>query len=161
MGTGVKNEKTLILGLGNTILSDDAVGIIVARKVYNALLELGPFLDVEFREASYAGWRLIDIISGFRKAVIIDAIQGAGGKLGECYQIEQAQVNSIHLQSAHGIGLNTALEMAKQSGIKMPEEISIYAVEVKNPYEFGENISPEVESKIPGIAAEIIRKRLR
>jgi len=153
-----KNNKTLILGLGNTILSDDATGIIVAQEVYENLLKAKHCLDVEVAQTSYAGWRLIDLISGYKKVVIIDAIQGGAGAPGDCYEIEKSKINSLHLQSAHGMDLNTSLELAKKSGIEMPQEISVYAVEVKNPFEFGEKISPEVKSKIPEIARAIMQK---
>lgn len=60
------------------------------------------------------------------------------------------------MQSSHGLGLNESIELAKRSGIKMPDEISVYAVEVGNPYEFGESILPEIEQKVPAIVKQIV-----
>lgn len=153
-----KNSKTLILGIGNSILSDDATGIIVARKIYDELVNSKGFEDIEFAETAYAGWRLVDLIAGHKKIIIIDAIQGGGGSAGDCYKIEQSKSNSLHLHFSHGMDLFTALEFARKSGIDIPDNISIYAVEVNNPYEFGETISPAVNEKIPVIVHEIIRQ---
>lgn len=158
---GDNRGKILILGLGNTILSDDAVGIIVAREVYNTVSKLEGFDNIEAAESSYAGWRLIDLMQGYKKVVIIDAIQGGGGAAGDCYIVESSQGNSFHLQSSHGMDIPTSVELAKKSGMIMPDDISIYAVEVTNPYEFGETVSPEISQKIPGIVKSIIQHEFK
>lgn len=149
-------DKTLILGLGNTIMGDDAIGILVAQVVYQTLLKLG-YSGVEFKESSFAGWRLIDLISGYKKLILIDAIH-TGGVPGDYYRIEWSKNNSLHLNSSHGMDLNTALELARKMGIKIPEEISLYGIEVKNPYEFKEGISEEIANKIPQITQGIIQE---
>jgi len=145
-------KRTLILGLGNTILRDDAAGIIVARKVFEEVDRT----KIELVEASYAGWRLIDILAGRERVIIIDSLLDAQCKPGECCRIELSQLKSAHLSASHGMGLAEALELARQNGAQIPKRISVYAVGVKNPYEFGEELSPEVEQRVPEIAREII-----
>lgn len=152
-----KDDKVLIIGIGNTILSDDAIGIIIAKKIYDTLLKNKQASNVECVETSYAGWRLIDLIAGYKRVIIIDAIQ-SGGTIGECYKVSRSNINSFHLQVSHGMDLETSLELAKKSGMDVPEDISIYAVEVKNPYEFGEKLSPEIAVKIPEITKGIIHQ---
>jgi hydrogenase maturation protease len=61
--------KTVILGLGNPILTDDAVGIKIAQK----LQEENPKLEVI--ETSEAGIALLDLITGYDKLIIIDSIK--------------------------------------------------------------------------------------
>ncbi|OGS17140.1 MAG: hypothetical protein A2219_03340 [Elusimicrobia bacterium RIFOXYA2_FULL_50_26] len=146
--------KTLLLGLGNTILCDDAAGIMVAR-------EIGRLLDggsIDCMEASCAGWRLVDILSGYEKAVIIDAIVGSGAQPGECCRVidKCGAARSLRLCSSHGMGMDEAIALARSSGRPMPEHIAVYAIEVVNPYEFGEAITPEVAVRIPAIARQII-----
>jgi hydrogenase maturation protease len=144
-------DKLLILGLGNTILSDDAIGIVIARKLHELI---GPE-RADFAESSYAGWRLVDVMAGYKKAVIIDSMVGTGEKPGTCCRVDTASNPSFHLRASHGLGINDAIEMARQSGQAMPDEVTVYAVEVKNPYEFGETLTPEVEREIPGIVRQI------
>jgi len=149
-------NRTLILGLGNTILSDDAAGIIVARRLYEKLIACGGRNDVDLAEASYAGWRLIDLMAGYRRIIIIDSILSGKGSPGECFKVEPREISSLHLQSSHGLGLEEALELARRSGQDVPEKIAIFAIEVTNPYEFGEGVSPEIAGKIPGIVDGIL-----
>jgi hydrogenase maturation protease len=146
--------KTLILGLGNDILSDDSCGLVIARKLFEKIRSA----NVEHLGASYAGWRLIDLLKGFDKAVIIDSIVSADVKPGECVKIDPGHITSAHLANSHGLGLFEALEMSRSLGGKMPERISIYAVGVRNPYEFGEKLACDIEARIPYIIDEIIKE---
>lgn len=150
-----RKPPLLIVGLGNTIRCDDAAGIAVARGVYETIAaEHGPGAAA-FVEASCAGWRLVDILAGYKRAVIIDSIQTGKGKPGECYLVERTKIDSIHLQSSHGMGLEEAVELARRNGLDVPEKITIYAIEVLNPFEFGEAMSAEVERKIPDCVKQI------
>lgn len=151
------NEKTLVLGLGNEILSDDIAGILVAREIRRQLTGSAT-VAVDFAEAEYAGWRLVDLLAGYRRAVIIDAIVSGKGSPGECFKIDAGATPGIHLQSSHGMGLFEAIELARQSGHEMPSEIAVYAVEVKDPFTFGEMLSEGLAGRIPAAAADIIRE---
>jgi hydrogenase maturation protease len=74
--------KTIVLGLGNTILRDDGAGIYVAR----ALRErLGGAADV--REAELAGMDLIEMLRGYDRAYIVDAIQLDGEDPGVVFRV--------------------------------------------------------------------------
>jgi hydrogenase maturation protease len=73
--------KTLVLGLGNPILSDDAVGIRIAE----GLKLKASVQDVV--ETSEAGVALLDYAVGYDKLVIIDSIMTDKGKPGELYKL--------------------------------------------------------------------------
>lgn len=151
------NGKTLVLGLGNMILSDDAAGILVAREMQRQLAGSGAD-GIDFAEAEYAGWRLVDLLAGYRRAIIVDAIISGKGLPGECFKIDAGATPGIHLQSSHGMGLFEAIELARQGGHEMPSEITVYAVEVKDPFTFGEELSEGLAGRIPAAAADIIRE---
>lgn len=150
----MKQNKILVIGLGNTILCDDAAGIIIGKGITEKVSRD----RIDFVEASYAGWRLIDILRGYKRLIIVDSIVGDKYVPGECYKVDPAQICSLHLSSTHGMGLNEAIEFAKQNGYEMPDTIALYAVGVKNPFEFGETVCGEVMDKIPGIIDQIIRE---
>ncbi|GAH17016.1 unnamed protein product [marine sediment metagenome] len=71
--------KTLILGLGNPILSDDGVGFCVAGELRGRLSQQ----EVTVMETSMTGLSLLDLLAGYDRAIIIDAIQAVGGKAGQ------------------------------------------------------------------------------
>jgi hydrogenase maturation protease len=149
--------KTLVLGTGNPILSDDGAGIRVAQ-------EVGKKLDdpqVTVSETSAAGLSLLDSIVGYDKVIIIDAIQTKKGKAGQIYRMKPEDFSyAKHLSSPHQINLVTALELGKVLNLVMPQEIIIIAVEAKDISNFGERCTPEVERAIPE-AVKIVLAELK
>ena len=138
--------KTLVLGLGNPILSDDGVGIRVAHEVGNQLNN--PHVTVA--ETSAAGLSLLDSIVGYDKVIIIDAVQTREGHAGQIYRMGLQDFSSAkHFSSPHQINLVTALELGKMLNLAMPQEITIFAVEAKDITNFSEKCTPEVERAIP------------
>jgi len=152
------NKKTLILGMGNTVLCDDAAGILVAREILGVVSRANAGGGICVAETSYGGWRLIDILNGFDKVVIVDSISTGRFAAGECFRVETEDRRPTRLQSSHGLGLFEAIEFARASGQKMPGEISVYGVEVKNNTEFGETVSPDIQNNIGRIATNIIEE---
>jgi hydrogenase maturation protease len=145
--------KTLVLGLGNPILSDDGVGIRVAREVGEKLNDP----QVTVAETSEAGLRLLDSIVGYDKVIIIDAVQTEKGQAGQIYRMEPQDFSSAkYLSSPHQINLLTALELGKMLDLAMPQKITIFAVEAKDVTNFSENCTPEVEQAIPEVVKMVL-----
>jgi hydrogenase maturation protease len=145
--------KTLVLGLGNPILSDDGVGIKVAREVANQLNNP----QVTVAETSAAGLSLLDSIVGYDKVIIIDAIQTEKGNTGQIYRMETEDFSlTKHFSSPHQINLATALELGKMLNLSMPQEITIFAVEAKDITSFSEKCTPEVEQAIPEVVKTVL-----
>ncbi|GAH29444.1 unnamed protein product, partial [marine sediment metagenome] len=95
--------NTLILGIGNPILTDDGVGIKIARKLKEGNARL------EVIETSEAGIALLDLIAGYDKLIIIDSIKIEKGKPGDLYRLELEDLKpSKDFSSSHGIGIATA-----------------------------------------------------
>jgi hydrogenase maturation protease len=138
--------KTLVLGLGNLILSDDGAGIRVAQEVGKQLND--PQITVS--ETSAAGLSLLDSIVGYDKVIIIDAIQTKKGQAGQIYRMKSEDFSfAKHFSSPHQTNLVTALELGKMLGLVMPQKITIFAVEAKDIASFSEKCTPEVERAIP------------
>lgn len=150
-------RKLLFLGLGNPILSDDAVGIRVVDKIKSIM---GDSNGIDFVTGSMAGLRILDVIQGYDELVIVDAIE-KGGEPGTLYKIPIEDLEStLHLTSLHSINLVTAIELGRKMNLKIPKRISIYGIEVKDVVKFSEKMTPEVEESIPKNAEEIIRREV-
>ena len=138
--------KTLVLGLGNSILSDDGVGIMVAQELGKKLSD--PRVTVV--ETGEAGISLLDSVIGYEQVIIIDAIQTKEGKAGQIYRMGVQDFSfAKHLSSPHQINLVTALELGKMLNLAMPQKVTIFAVEAKDVTNFSEKCTPEVERAIP------------
>jgi hydrogenase maturation protease len=149
-------EKTLILGLGNPILSDDGVGTAVAREL-ESRLELQ---EATVIEASLGGINLLDLLVGYERVIIVDAIKTGVGRPGQIYRLDPSALASIrHTGSSHDINLVTALELGKKLKLAMPSQIDIFAIEVAETELFSEACTPAVAAAIP-VCVEMILEEL-
>lgn len=140
--------KTLVLGLGNPILTDDGVGVHVVR----ALARRNLANETTLAEASVGGLRLLEIIAGYERIIIIDAIQTADGKPGDIYQLRLDDLRaSLHSGSTHDLSLPGALVYGRGVGLQLPqdENIRIVAIEAQDVLTFGEQCTPAVAAAIP------------
>jgi hydrogenase maturation protease len=145
--------KTIVIGLGNPILTDDGVGVLVAYEV-SKILALQKRNDIEVTEASVGGIRLMELMVGFNRAILVDAIISNNGRspgrirkmsLDDLCEISPTQ----HSTSSHDTSITTALDMGRKLGLKLPDEIVIYAIEVENIIDFNENPTSGVANAIP------------
>jgi hydrogenase maturation protease len=155
----MKNDtyKTLVLGLGNPILSDDGVGCHVAVALKERLQES----EADILETSIAGLDFLDLMTGYDRAIIIDAIRTVAGTPGQIYRLAPEALKATrHAASPHDVNLATALELGYKLGLDLPSHVDIFAVEVADTSRFGEECTPEVAAAIPR-CAEIVVQELR
>jgi hydrogenase maturation protease len=147
--------KTLILGMGNSLLSDDGVGICVVAELKNRLSEP----EITVMETGVAGLSLLDLLVGYERAIIIDAIQTVDGKAGQIYRLDpKAFDTALHTASSHGIDFTTALEFGKKLGLPIPQEIVILAIEASDVSTFNEECTPEVKQAVPACVEMVLRE---
>ncbi len=147
--------KTLVLGLGNPILSDDGVGLRVAEEVESRVDQR----DITVVDTSLSGLSLLDVLAGYDKAIIIDAVQTVEGKPGQIYRLDPEALDfTRHAASPHDVNFATALELGKRLGLALPPEIVIFAVEVADASTFSEECTPEVKGAIPVCVEMIIQE---
>ncbi len=148
--------KTVVLGLGNPILCDDGVGNRIALELEDIL---GQQQDVTVMETSMSGLSLIDLLAGYDKAIIVDAIQTGKGKVGQIYRLTSDAFNDTrHASSPHDVNFATALELGNQLGMAMPKQIVIYAIEVADTSTFSEKCTPKVSRAIPACIKMITKE---
>jgi hydrogenase maturation protease len=150
--------KTLVLGLGNPILTDDGVGVRVAEAVRAALpVDSG----IEVSEASVGGLSLMERLVGYERVILIDAFHPATHP-GAIHRLTLTDLQNIsptqHSASAHDTSLVTALTMARRMELSLPQEFVIYAIEVENITDFGEQPTPAVAAAIPQAAMMVLQQ---
>jgi len=139
--------KILVLGVGNLILRDDGVGVHVVNELKTQIQH--PNIDLE--EAITGGMNLLDLLLGYDKAIIIDAVKSDDSKNGEVKRIDIRDFNTMHSCNPHDVSLIEAIEMAKKLGEdRIPKEIIIIGIMMeKIPCEFGENLSENIAAAVP------------
>ena len=148
--------KTLILGLGNPYLSDDSAGLKVIRELEKRLSNP----DISLNETSLAGINLLDYLTGYDKAIIVDAIRTPNGIPGSIYRLTPEEFDtSCHTTSSHDIGVIAAIELGKRLELSMPQMIEIIGIEAGDVVTLSEECTPDIEAAIP-VAADMIIKEV-
>ena len=151
--------KTLVIGLGNPILSDDGVGVLAAHAVANALAK-EPNQDVTISEASVGGLRLMEMMVGYERAILIDALVDSKIPPGSIHRMTLDDLRAIsptqHAASAHDTALITALDSGRRMGFPLPTDIIVFGISVKNVVDFNDQPTPLVASAVPQVAAAVL-----
>jgi hydrogenase maturation protease len=151
---GTYVAKTLVAGLGNPILTDDGIGIHAVRAA-KACCQAG---EVDFAEASVGGLRLLDVLAGYERIILVDAIQTPEGEPGSIYRLHPGDLASLHSGSTHDLSLVGALALGRRLGLSLADDeaITIIGVEVEDVLTFGETCTPRVAAAIPRLAEMIL-----
>lgn len=154
--------RTIVIGLGNPILTDDGVGVIVAEQVEKQLKE-DEHPRITITEASVGGLRLMELMIGYQKVILIDAIISQNGNMPGTFRIlDLDDLRSLsptqHSASAHDTNLITALDAGRLIGLDLPEDITIFAIEVENVLDFSDRLSPAVEKSINQVTNAVLEE---
>ena len=150
--------KTLVVGLGNPILTDDGVGIYIVREVAARCQQD----HVAFAEASVGGLRLLDHLRGYERVIMVDAILTRDDEPGDIHRLHPGDLRaSLHSGSTHDLSLPGALALGRGMGMGLPgdDDIIIIAIAVEDVWTFGESCTPAVAAAIPR-AAEMVLTEL-
>ena len=137
----------LIVGCGNTDRSDDAAGILVARR-----LRARGFQAVEH---TGDGLALIELWHGFDDVVLVDAmLSGATpGSVRVWDPVAQPLCSQNWRSSSHAFGPAEAIELARVIG-RLPDQIRVYGIEGAN-FEPGAEPSSEVLGAVDQVERRI------
>ncbi len=129
-------------------MGDDGIGVHILREMQNTY---GALPNVTMEEAQTGGMNLIDLMRGYDKAILVDAVSVPTLLQGEvaCYPIHD--MTTVHSSNPHDVSLLEALELSKRIGDTMlPQEIVIVAINLTTiPRTFTEAVSPEIRDAIP------------
>ena len=142
----------LLLGLGNDILTDDAVGLFVVRDLRP---KLAGHPSIDIRETTEMGLALLDFITGYRTVVIVDSIQTGKAPPGFLHELDASALNQLTGRTPHFVGVSETLALGRQLGLAMPEQVRIFAIEVEDPFTLGTAMTPALQAALPGIVQRI------
>ena len=145
-------ESILILGVGNDILTDDGMG----PRLVNDLDRNRLPSEVQFMNTSLGGLEMLDLICRYKNVVLIDAMKTGILPPGSVhYYTPDDFRETLHLSNFHDINFLTALELARQTGMPLPDSIHIIAVEIIEDMVFDTEFSPEIKNLYPSILNKV------
>lgn len=138
-------KKILILGIGNTLMGDDGVGVNVIQYIEKSGMRLPE--DVDILDGGTAGYDLLGLIDGYDKIVIVDALR-VQDRPGSVYRLPVDRVRqTVAARSTHATGIMDVIRMLGIVG-RIPD-IEFIGIVPENTGELNTRLSRAVEDAIP------------
>ncbi|MFO8133851.1 MAG: hydrogenase maturation protease, partial [Thermoplasmatota archaeon] len=145
---------TIVLGVGNPICGDDAVGLHVVRALPDRIRDA----DVIVEEALTGGLPLVERLVGYEHAVIVDSIRDSEADIGEVRRLTPDAFTAVSDSHPHGVDFGTALEYLEKIGGEVPDIVVVGVV--IGDCELAEQLSPAVAAAVPR-AVDMVLAELR
>ena len=149
--------KILVLGIGNTLLADEGVGIFAMRELE---ARFGARGDIEFIDGGTLSFTLAAPISECSALLVIDAAE-LGVAPGTVRSFEGEEMDRFlganRKSSVHEVGLLDLMSISRLSG-HWPERRALIGIQ-PSLVDWGEALTPAVAAALPEVcatAAEII-----
>ena len=141
-----------VLGIGNTILSDEGFGV----RVVEYLQKNFTFPEnVALIDGGTLGVELLHFVTGTQKLLIVDSING-GVEAGTTFHLQDDELKKHFAQkiSAHEVGIQDVLTMLELTGKKIPHVELIGA----QPFslEAGTELTPQMSKLVPTFADKAV-----
>jgi len=146
-------KKIVIIGIGNDYRSDDAIGLVVVRR----LKEQTPF-GVTILEQSGEGAALMEAWKDAAAVIAVDAVQ-SGSLPGTIHRLDaqaQPMPRAFFHYSTHAFSVAEAVELARTLQ-QLPPRLVVYGIEGKN-FTAGIGLSAEVHKIVDKVATRVIEE---
>ncbi len=149
-----RKNKTLVLGLGNEVLGDESLGLVIVKD----LTETRSFPEVDFACSSTGGLNLLEYINGYDSLILIDTACGNNYEPGTInYYNPNKFRETLHISSEHDASFRLTLKTGERLGLKIPKQIHIIAIEICCDLYLSEKLSDSIRGQFDKIRSEIIK----
>ncbi|MFH0750537.1 MAG: hydrogenase maturation protease [Chloroflexota bacterium] len=166
-----------MLCLGNELVSDDALGIVAARRLFRRLavagtpVPPGPSLDpavtvrafeiprvgpVEVVETALTGMYLLEAVVGASRLIVVDTIVTGASDPGTVLELKESDLAGPRGSSPHYIGLLETLDLARALGLEVPADLVILAVEAGDYLTIGGEMTAPVRAAVPVVVERVM-----
>lgn len=140
-----RSNEILVVGLGSPIMKDDAVGLRVSQNIEDMRLD-----NVDAQQEAIGGLDILPVISGYKMAIIVDAIMSQDYGPGSVIIFDPEDFESTVADvPAHDVNLATAMKIGRELHPEtMPDTVRFVAIEVEDIQTMSETMSPSVETAV-------------
>jgi hydrogenase maturation protease len=143
--------RTLVIGVGNLLRTDDGVGI----HVINRLSKLHP--EINTFDAAMGSIEILEAMKGYDRVVIVDSIE-TGVEPGTIYKVNLAIGEKPPvITHSHGTDLLTVLELGRQLyDDEVPKEIILIAIEAEDTTTISDKLTKRVQKATDDVLQNIL-----
>jgi hydrogenase maturation protease len=150
----MERPTMLVLGLGNELISDDGFGPAVALGCQDAL---AGHLEVAIETAAAAGLRLLDLLAGYRRCLLVDVVETGRYAPGTLlWWPKTASGHARTLGGSHQADLATVLELGKALGYELPAELLLLVAEAEDLRTIRESLTPPLSAALPRAVEAVV-----
>jgi hydrogenase maturation protease len=144
----------LVLGLGNTIMTDDGFGVKAVTTLSSRYRYEGP---VKLLDGGTLGLDLLPQLENIEKLLIVDALD-MRAQPGEVFRIEGEDVPRAFASklSVHQMGLQDLLAVAELQG-HVPQELVVWGVQPEC-IEMGTELTDVVAAALPTVVDHLLEE---
>jgi hydrogenase maturation protease len=150
-----KETAILVLGIGNTVMSDDGVGPKVVQRLLKEY-QLPAFVDV--MDGGTLGLDILPRLEGVNRLLIVDALE-TGMSPGTCIRLTGDEIPfALETKiSPHQMGLKDLLSVSHLMEGQLPEEMVLIGVQPES-IEMDTELSPVVEAEMDKLLTLVIEE---
>jgi hydrogenase maturation protease len=149
----VPHRRWLVLGLGNDIITDDAVGLLAVRE---ARARLAGVPEITVWESGEMGLALLDLVAGFEGVLLVDAVQTGKAPPGFIHEFDADDLKVLPTVSPHFVGVGEALALGRELGLAVPQQVRILAIEVQDALTLGTGLTPPLQAALGGVVERVV-----
>ncbi|QIA27587.1 hydrogenase maturation protease [Thermaerobacter sp. PB12/4term] len=146
---------TVIIGCGNLLRSDDGVGPLLIRRLW----ELGPPPGVRLADGGTAGMDVAFQIDGATELIIVDACR-TGAPPGTIFEVpgEEVETPPLTAINLHDFRWDHAIAFGRWLlKDRFPRKVTVFLIEAAS-LEPGMGLSPAVQEAMERLAADLVRR---
>jgi hydrogenase maturation protease len=139
--------RTVIIGAGNPLRGDDAVGLHVARALR---VRMAGRTACDVVELWSGGPPLVEAMTGYARAVVVDAMTTQRAPLGTVRQLALEELTACRsVAPAEDGSLLTVLEQRRRAGAPVPGRVVVLGIEANDVDALTDRLSVFVASAVP------------
>ena len=149
-------NNLVVIGVGQTMRGDDAVGVIAVESWLTQYPDTANLPEVQVKISELPGLNLLELLSGAKFALIVDAVQ-SGRPAGEIHILDEQAISAFEpgTGSVHGWGVAETIQLGHKLGrADLHRSLMIIGITAQQ-FEIGSSLSPEIMENLPNIIDEI------
>ena len=142
--------RIAVIGLGQSLRGDDAVGLEAVRQWQEKFPETASRPEIRIETSELPGLALLDLLDGCEAAILIDALQSSAspGTI-RCLSPEKLSAFETDSKSAHGWGVTETLRLGQKLNPSLKKlHIQLIGVEADQ-FQMGAGLSQQIQQALP------------
>ena len=147
----MKRDRTILIGIGNNLLSDDGVGPYLAEQV-------GRKLDFPYGSVTHPSLDLLDLVHGRRFIYIIDSFRNPEIPVGDVVELTLDDLEYRQNPSySHGITIPLIFHVRKKLYRAAPGNVRIFGVNVYDNQTVSDSFSDELHHQLAEVSSHLFK----